>query len=292
MTGDGAPRIKCRQITEVDIPALVDLLGRGFPERSKAYWAQALEKLALREAPPAYPRFGYLLERSERPVGVILMIFSPWFGAGQARARCNISSWYVDPLYQSYASLLVAAAVRLKDVTYVNVSPASHTRPVIEAQGFRRYCSGEMLCFPALGSWTRKARAGRFGAKRDYGPSLSKEERDILQAHESYGCLSFVVREQGRAHPFVFLPRRALFGLLPALQLVFCREIGDFTRFSGILGRALAGVGRFAVLVDADQRLPGLIGVYRPGRSQKYFKGPARPRVGDLAFSEAILFGP
>src|SRR5208337_3011049 len=58
MTGDGAPRIKCRQITEADIPALIDLLGHGFPERSKAYWAQALEKLALREAPPAYPRFG------------------------------------------------------------------------------------------------------------------------------------------------------------------------------------------------------------------------------------------
>jgi hypothetical protein len=89
-----------------------------------------------------------MLERGDRAVGVVLMIFT--LQGGGAQARCNISSWYVDPLYQGYASLLIAAAIRLKHVTYINVSPATHTRPVIEAQGFRRDSNGQMLCVPIL----------------------------------------------------------------------------------------------------------------------------------------------
>lgn len=291
MTSRDAPRIRCRPIDDADVPALTDLLAQGFPDRSVGYWTNALESLARRDAPRAYPRFGYMLEYGDQAVGVLLMIFTLQ-GAGGGQARCNISSWYVDPLYQGYAALLIAAAVRSKDVTYINVSPAAHTRPVIEAQGFRRYCNGQMLCFPALSGPTPKALARRFCAGRNYGPSLANEERNILLAHESYGCLSFVVQEKGHAHPFVFLPRRVLRGVFPALQLVYCREIEDFVRFAGVLGRAVSKLGHFSVLVDANERLPGLVGVYRPNCGPKYFKGPQRPRIGDLAFCESILFGP
>ena len=37
-----------------------------------------------------------------------------------------------------------------KDVTYLNVSPAPHTRPIIEAQGFARYCDGIFIAVPLL----------------------------------------------------------------------------------------------------------------------------------------------
>jgi hypothetical protein len=292
MTGDKAARIRCRLIAETDLPALTELLAQGFPARSSAYWGRALDKLARRDAPQAYPRFGYMLEAGDRPVGVVLMIFSLSDGLGAAKARCNISSWYVDPLHQGYASLLIAAAVRLKDVTYINVSPATHTWPVIEAQGFRRYCNGQILCIPALGRWAPKTRAQPFNPERDYGASLAKEERDILFAHQSYGCLSLVVREKGAAHPFVFLPRRVFHDVMPTLQLVYCRQLDDFVRFSGVLGRALWRQGHLLTLVDANQPLPGLLGIYRSNRGPKYFKGPETPRIGDLAFCESVLFGP
>jgi hypothetical protein len=269
---------------------LTELLTQGFPDRSTEYWRRALENLAKRAAPAAYPRFGYMLERGDRAVGVVLMIFT--LQGGGAQARCNISSWYVDPLYQCYASLLIAAAIRLKHVTYINVSPATHTRPAIEAQGFRRYSNGQMLCVPILSGRASKARAQRFCVGKGYGASLGKEEHDILLAHDSYGCLSFIVRENGHEHPFVFLPRRVLHGAVPALQLVYCRDVEDFLRFAGVLGEALARLGHFSVLVDANERLPGLVGVYRANCGPKYFKGPARPRIGDLTFCESILFGP
>lgn len=289
MTQEASQRIRCRMITEADAPALVDLLTRGFPERSRSYWAGALDTLARRDTPKGYPRFGYMLEHEGAAVGVILMIFT---SSGENRIRCNISSWHVDEDHRGYASLLIAAAVRHKDVTYVNISPAVNTWRVIEAQGFSRYCDGQMLTFPALSRWTQKALARPFDKRRDYGDSLSAHERDLLSTHAAHGCLSFVVQERREAHPFVLLPRRVLKGLLPTLQLIYCRDITDFQRFAGPLGRALLRRGHISVLIDASEPLPGLVGKYMRDRGPKYFKGPERPRLGDLAFCEIVLFGP
>ena len=171
-------------ITGQDASALARLLAKGFPERGEDYWLRAFETLANRDSPEGYPRFGYMLESDQGPVGVILMIFTRF---ADAPVRCNISSWYVDERFRGYASLLIAAAVRHKDVTYINISPATHTWPVIEAQGFR--------CHPTI-------------------------------------------------------------------------------------------------LLDATEKIPGLAGKFLANRGPKYFKGPQRPRLGDLAFCESVLFGP
>lgn len=286
---DTSQRIRCRLIGEADLPGLVGLLTRGFPDRSAAYWRHALDTLARRDSPDAYPRFGYMLEHDGDPVGVILMIFSRWGAAG---IRCNISSWHVDEKFRGYASLLIAAAVRHRDVVYVNISPAAHTWRVIEAQGFTRYCDGQLLAFPALSSWVPRARARPFDPRRGYGDALTDDERAMLAAHVESGCLAFVVNEKRAAHPFVFLKRRMLRGLIPTLQLIYCRDIADFARLAGPLGRALLRHGHASVLLDAPGPLPGVIGKYLRNRGPKYFKGPERPRLGDLAFCESVLFGP
>lgn len=287
-----SPRIRCRLIAESDAPSLVELLARGFPDHSRDHWTQALEKLATRETPANYPRFGYMLEADGAAVGVILMIFTSWGPTEAPHVRCNLSSWYVDERFRGFASLLIAAAARHKEVTYVNVSPATHTWPVIEAQGFRRYAEGQMLTIPALSRWTAGARARAFDRTRDYGDALSAEERDLLIFHADHGCISLVVHAKKEAHPFVFLPRHILKGLLPTLQLVYCRDIAEFQRFAGPLGRELLRRGHPTVLVNAREALPGLVGKFSRNRGPKYYKGPDQPRLGDLAFSESVLFGP
>jgi hypothetical protein len=289
MTSESTQRIRCRMIAEADAPALAELLTRGFPGRSPSYWRRAFETLARRDAPQNFPRFGYLLEQEGRPIGAILMIFS---GAGETNIRCNISSWYVEEEHRGYASLLIAAAVRHKDVTYVNVSPAAHTWPVIEAQGFTRYCEGQMLTVPALSSWTQNALARPFDVKRDYGDALTRQEHELLTAHKRHGCLCFIVQTKRECCPFVFLQRRVLRGLLPTLQLVYCRDIADFRRFAGPLGRSLLRHRHPTVLIDASEPMQGVFGIFMRDRGPKYYKGPKRPRLGDLAFSESVLFGP
>jgi hypothetical protein len=291
MTHKTPPRIRCRPIGEADIASVIDLLSKGFPRRTRAYWEHAMRQLARREAPAAYPRFGYVLEDNGDLVGVLLLIFSTLYARGEAYVRCNGSGWYIDPAYRGYASLLLSATLRYGGVTYTNLDPSKHTWPIIEAQGFTRYSSGQVLACPALNSRVANSCVHPFDIGHDYGPALREDERDILVAHAGYGCLAYVVAERGEASPFVFLPRR-LRGFVPAAKLAYCRDVRDFVRFAGPIGRALMRRGIPFVCLDATGPLPGLIGKYFSNRAPNYFKGPERPRSGDLAYSEMVLFGP
>jgi hypothetical protein len=132
MTHDTPPRIRCRLIGEADIESVIDLLSKGFPRRTRAYWEHSMQQLARHEAPAAYPRFGYVLEDNGTPVGVVLLIIATLRARGEAYVRCNGSGWYVDPAYRGYASLLLAVTHRYRDVTYTNLEPSKHTWPIID----------------------------------------------------------------------------------------------------------------------------------------------------------------
>jgi hypothetical protein len=149
----GAPvglpaRVRCRQIAEADLGAVADILAVGFPARSRDYWARGLERMRSRATPDEHPRFGYMLECGAKPVGVVLLIFS----ARDDGMRCNVSSWYVDPEFRSFATMLTSAAMKLKHVTYVNTSPAEHTRPILKTRDYVRYSHGQFVALAAIGN--------------------------------------------------------------------------------------------------------------------------------------------
>jgi hypothetical protein len=223
-------------------------------------------------------------------VGVILLIFAAIpADSGGTTTRCNVSSWYVEPQFRSHAAMLISLAIKHKNVTYVNISPAMHTQPIIEAQGFTRYSKGQFVTWPAL---ARRGDAGAIVLAGTEGPDAHFEpaERDLLLFHGGLGCLGLWCIAGGRAHPFVFMPR-AVKGIIPCAHLVYCRGLDDFLRFARPLGRHLALRGRALVIVDADGPVPGLIGKFFAGKSPKYFKGLDRPKFGDLAYTEAVMFG-
>ena len=94
-------KVRCRQITDSDLPGAVDLLTKGFQRRSRQYWRVALERLGKHPTPMGFPKYGYLLQADDSIVGVILLIFTT-IGTGIDRVtRCNVSSWYVDAAFQS-----------------------------------------------------------------------------------------------------------------------------------------------------------------------------------------------
>jgi len=283
------PGIRCRQIETSDIAAVAALLRRGFPNREQGFWDHALGELQRREPPAGLPQYGYLLETGGKLVGAILMICSA-IPAGETFApRCNLSSWFVEPAFRAYASLLVTQALRHKDVTYLNVSAAPHTWPIIEAQGFARYSNGLFVCLPAL------ARNGGEAVEIVDGPlppaiAADAFERQVVAQHTEHGCIGLWCVAGGRAYPFVFR-QRLVKGFIPCAQLIYCRDIGDFARFAGPLGRYLARRGRPIVIADANAAIPGMPGLFRRGSKPKYFKGPQRPRLGDLAYTEYAIMG-
>ena len=143
-------KVRSRQITDSDLAGVVDLLTKGFRRRSRQYWRVALERLGKHPTPMGFPKYGYLLQADASIVGVILLIFTT-IGTGIDRVtRCNISSWYVDAAFKVYATLLTSQAFKYKDVTYLNISPATNVQPIIEAQGFSRYSNGQFCALPVL----------------------------------------------------------------------------------------------------------------------------------------------
>jgi hypothetical protein len=288
-------KTRCREITEADIDAVADLLTRGFVGRSREYWMQGLRRQAAREVPDGYPRFGYMLDHGGMPVGVLLLLYTSRIIGGAAAIHCNLSSWYVDPAFRNYAPMLTSVAQRHKDVTYLNISPAHWTWPIIEAQGFRSYCSGLFFSIPALSRLRPDMTVETVSSDAQTIEGLPKAEVELLTRHARYGCLSLVCRTAtGEALPFILLPMRIRRGWIapPAMQLIYCRDIAGYVQCAGAIGRVLLRHGKAAVLLDSNGPVPGLIGIYSAARGRKYFKGPHQPRLADLTDTELVLYGP
>ncbi|MGJ4942089.1 acyl-CoA acyltransferase [Bradyrhizobium sp. HKCCYLS1011] len=290
-SADGAQRsragVRVREIAQADLAAIAALLCRGFPFRDEHYWLRGLQRHAARPRPQAYPAFGYCLDQGGTPVGVILLLYSEVLAGRETIVRCNVSSWYVEPAFRAFSSLLVRAATRDKSVTYFNITPAPHTWPQVEAQGFQVYCRGQIYAALTLSKPVPRASVQLFADGESAG--LSDFETDVLQRHAGFGCLSLVVHDGVDRHPFVF-QRHLVKKVVPVYRLLYAREISDLVRFAGNIGRFLARRGGLLVRFDANAPVPRLAGWYSERRGRKYAKGPHPPRLGDLAFTEAALF--
>jgi hypothetical protein len=281
------PSLRVREITDRDLAGVAILLGTGF-QRPSDYYSSALARLARHVTPTGCPKFGYLMEVDERVVGAILLIFSALGGAGGGQLRCNVTSWYVEPEYKSYAALFASRALQRKDVTYFNISARPAARPIIKAQGFIQYSRGQFVAVPALQlRCDTPARVTSHESVPDV--VFDAADRDLLAAHAEFGCTSMWCVTAKRVYPFVFLPRMFK-RWMPGAQLIYCRDAGDVVRFARPIGRYLAARGLFLVSIDANGPIPNMIGTYLEGKSPRFYKGPACPRMGDLAYTQAAMF--
>jgi hypothetical protein len=285
------PRI--REISENDVEAIADLLTRGFVHRQRDYWIRGLRRQGTRPLPSEVPRYGYLLEHEGAAVGCLLLIYSSKTIDGETATCCNVSSWYVDPAFRSYAALFASMTQKRKDVTYFNVTPAAATWPILETQGYRPYCRGLYFSVPALSRNGRGMTITAMAPDTASIAGLSDEELELLKRHAEYGAVSLVCHSAEAALPFIFFPLRKRRGFipLPALQLGYCRSIPDYVGCAGAIGRYLLRMGKPVIIVDANEPLAGLAGVYSEAHGRKYFRGPHRPRLGDLADTEFALYG-
>jgi hypothetical protein len=282
--GTRRPRkILVRQLQESDSEAAVTLLTRGFWDRTPDYWRRALARLRDRQLPGPYPRFGYALVDSDELVGVLLLIFSR---SDDGNIRANVSSWYVEPDYRLYSNMMLAPALsRFPEATFINVSPSPHTLQTIGVQAFEAHVKGTFVSLAALAVPRPSARISECAAN-------AGEDATMLETHAALGCLSLEVTYRGAVHPFIFLPRLAHRSGVKFAQLIYCKSMEDFVLLAGPLGRWLLKKGFLFVILDANEPVKGLFGRYFAGRKVKVFRGPVRPRLGDLTHTELVLFGP
>lgn len=291
-------RIQCREICAADVEQIASLLHVGFPERSRQHWMLTLDRLATHATPEGYPKFGYMLAIDGIPVGVLLIIFSSRVVAGETRIRGNVASWYVEPQFRSHATMLTSRALAHKNVTFLNITPARHTWPILEAQGFTAFGTGQFKAIAVLCAGPLGVRVTAVSADTAPGDDLSSADITLLLHHASYGCISVICTAARRRYPFVFLRRShewkstrvPLSFELPHALLVYCRGLEEFVRFAGPLGRFLAWRGMPMVFIESNGPIRGLLGKFST-TGPKFVRGPYPPHIGDIAYTERVMFG-
>ncbi len=287
------PKITCREIRDDELEAVAAHQARAFTARSRDYWLRGLRHQQARAIPLGYPRYGYVLDLDGRFVGGVLVFYSDTVVDGAPKVICNVGGWNVDPEFRGHAPRLLWAALSDKNVIYTDVTPAVSTYEIVERLGFRRYCSGLFVSLPFMHRIGGVTEVDIVSPDSQVVPGLSGAESELLLNHGRYGCLSMVCRTPQGTEPFILLPFRMKQGKhpLPAMQLVYCRNIESFKRCAGAIGRALLRKGRPFVLLDANAPVDGLIGFYTEKRGRKYFRGPHAPPLTDLTNTELVLFG-
>ncbi len=230
-----------------------------------------------------------------RPAGVLLLLYTARNDGGETRIHCNLSSWYVEPAFRNYAPLLTRIAQRNKEVT-IPIS-ARHGGPgrSSKTQGFSSYCNGLLFSIPLLSACRPRIAVETVSPETSGIAGLSETEAELLIRHARYRCLSLVCRTAGvGVFPFILSPLRLRRGWIapPAMHLIYCRDIADYVRCAGAIGRTLVRRGKLSVILDSNGPVAGLAGIYSGARGRKYFKGPHRPRLADLTDTELVLYGP
>jgi hypothetical protein len=281
-------KLKIREIVDADVDSIITLLTRGFPN-SRDYWDVGFARLKTRSLPPNLPRYGYVFEANKNPVGVILLISSTRRTGDREEVFSNLSSWYVEPHYRSHAAQLFKHALANKKTTFLNVSAASHVRPLIEAFGFKRYSEGQVLSVLALARDQERG-ANIIDIDHVSNSELGQNERALLKAQAGYGCITLCCATSRIIRPFAFIPR-FIKGFIPCAQLAYCRNIDDFVAVAGSIGRFLLWRGWPFVLIDTSGPVSGIPGKYFADVAPKYYLGTAIPVANDLAETEATIFG-
>ncbi len=280
-----------RQIYEHDVPEIIDLVVDGFdPTRSRDFWNHFFSCLGRRSAPAAFPRYGYVLVLDRLLVGVLILIYSTIWDDGVAKIRCNGSTAYADPEFRCYAPLLYLRPQKDKNVTILNITASPHTHKMVEALGFIKYNNGILAAIPLLSRAPTETSVHIVDGRVQPDAIFDPRERELLLEHADFGCTSIWCIANGRAYPFVFRPRKLKF-CLPVVQLVYCSSVNDFARFSRPIGLYFARRFYFIALLHYQDSIPGLFGARYGTNRPLYFRGPDRPRLGDLAYTETSMFG-
>ena len=241
--------LRCREITPSDLEGVIDLLTVGFERHPREFWVNVVNRLTHHHTPAGFPKYGYMLQNDGTPVGVLLLIFTERTIDGVVTIWCNESSYYVDPRFRAYASIMVKRSHHHKGVTYLDITASSHRWSAMAVQGYKRLAQGVYLSVPALSRTRCKVRV--YPMATTFSERLETLDFELLTEHASYGgCISLICEHEGHLHPFVFAVRRK-YGL-PFAYLIYSKNQDDFVKFAAPIGRYLVKRGVPLAALDAD----------------------------------------
>lgn len=261
------------------------VLGRGFPDRDRAFWERGFARLGPgHDAAP----LGYLLGSGGENVGVLLTFRSERVRPdGGTRLVVNLAGWYVDPDHRWKAPMMLRHVVAGEGVVFTDLTPSHAVERINPALGFAPWNEGQVITFlPPWGALRARA-AVEVTAFEDARAALTRPgDYDLLERHAAMGCIAAVLREPGGASPLLFRVRRRK-GFRVA-QLVYAESRLTVLAHRTAIARFLVARGILVLSVDADRADCPRGSFFRQGR-RRFLKGPLDRDRLDYAFSELVL---
>jgi hypothetical protein len=266
-----------------------DLLGRGWPNRSRRFWELGLERLrAIGANAAANVPTGYLLMAEKQPAGVVLTPATARVGArGEAQTIINISSWYIDPPHRWLAPVMLRGILRGSPAVFTDLTPTERVQQMLPPLGFQALNDGETIVVLPYAAMQRAARAAVVELSEVPEPAIAASTWKLLRDHARLGCLAAALADGSSWQPLLFKGRKIR--NLPAAQLIYCES-------NSCLHGNLAAVARYllrhgTLLLAMDIPLGGVApGIERRHRGRRFARGGAFKDRTDYAGSELCLF--
>ncbi|MDX2309308.1 MAG: hypothetical protein NW216_13795 [Hyphomicrobium sp.] len=266
----------------------VDILTRGFPDRSRAFWLEGLDRLdrAGWNSEAGIP-LGHILNDGDRAVGIhLLPAMLRTMPDGRRRRFINWSSWYMEPDARWQSMRMLRAAFGDKDAVYTDLTPTSDVQKMLVSLGFRQLNDG--LVIHALPVLAMTAGAGAKIVPFDcIARDVSAECDHIVRSHRHMNILACAMLDDDGIHPLMF--KRRWYRGLPIALLIYAENNARLGRNLGAVARHLMAKGVAALIVD---RRPGLDtqGGKFSRRGIKFSKGDAYINRTDYLGTELCVF--
>lgn len=191
-----------RAIGHDSLDVASELLMRGFPSRSLAFWQRGLKRIFDHCSEVGVGSMGNLLMADETPVGILLTIVR--FDGETGRKIVNLSSWYVEESHRWFAPRMLLKAMADSNAVYTDLTPSKAAAELNTRLGFRTI-DYDLLLLPLPWLAIAGPRQGRL-VSLDALPrgAISQSLLRDLEKHEALGCIITVIEAGGHHHPIVF----------------------------------------------------------------------------------------
>jgi hypothetical protein len=276
-------------IDSTNLTIALDLLERGFPRRSRAFWEWGIERITRYNAPSAPNSIGQLLVVKGSKVGVMLTPQAQSRGrSGQPRNVTNLSSWYVEPDHRFLAPLMLREMVRDSGTVFTDLTPSKDVVRMLPGLGFKPLNAG-ISAIPLPLAAIRHRGAGRVSSFSEIAAgSLPDDDASFLEHHAAFGATAAVLSVDRRHYPLLFISRTVRH--IPTAELIYCDDTALLMKELGAIARFLLKQGKLILFVDIplDFKVPG---AHFVGRGLKFAKGEWTFGGTDFAGSELLLLG-
>lgn len=271
-------------IDERCLDQALSLLVEGFPERSPAFWKQALDALGDYAGKSDAGPIGYLMQVDDEAVGVILTIAS-W--RRDDRRIVNLSSWYVRAEHRWQAARMLMQVTADKSAIYTDISPSPETARLNKALGFSTV-SDCVVLLPLPLTALRGRSEGEVLRPADMPAGvLTPADEAMLALHHAAGCICAVHRTGERYTPLIFSPSRR-YGRM-VVRLIYAEDGKVMVESGATIARFLLRSGILALTMPATE------GDHPPTARMRSIPAPvqvkgewAQGRI-DKAYSELVF---